>query len=152
MATRPVLVLIAALTVVLGTGAAMALNERTPAPNGAELYFHSPLDGTTVPPRIVVRIGLRNMGVAPSGVEMPNTGHHHLLIDTELRSLDQPIPADYNHIHLGNGQTEVRVTLPPGRHTLQLVLGDHDHVPHNPPIMSRRITVLVKERGGGVNQ
>jgi hypothetical protein len=92
----------------------------------------------------VVRIGLRNMGVAPAGIDKPNTGHHHLLIDTDLPPLDAPVPNDFNHIHLGNGQTEVRVTLPPGRHTLQLLVADRAHVPHDPPVVSKKITIRVR--------
>ncbi len=114
------------------------------APKGAEVYFHYPADGIRIPQRFTVRIGLREMGVAPAGVEKAGTGHHHLLNDTDLLRPDQPIPSDYNHIHLGNGQTEVVITLPPGTHTLQLVLGDHAHYPHVPPVMSKMITVYVR--------
>jgi hypothetical protein len=117
---------------------------RQPAPKGAQVYFHYPLDGLRVPERFTVRMGLKEMGVAPAGTEWPNSGHHHLLIDTDPGPLDQPIPADYNNIHLGNGQTEVVVTLPKGRHTLQLLLGDHAHIPHDPPVMSRKITIYVR--------
>ncbi|MDP3257252.1 MAG: DUF4399 domain-containing protein [Bosea sp. (in: a-proteobacteria)] len=117
---------------------------RKPAPKGAEVYFHYPLDGLRVPERFTVRMGLKEMGLAPAGTEWPATGHHHLLINTEPGPADQPIPADYNNIHLGNGQSEVVVTLPKGRHTLQLLLGDHNHVPHDPPVMSRKITVYVR--------
>jgi Domain of unknown function (DUF4399) len=81
--------------------------------------------------------------VAPAGIDKPNTGHHHLLIDTKLPPLDDPIPNDFNHLHFGAGQTEAIVTLAPGRHTLQLLLGDENHVPHNPPIMSKPIRVYV---------
>jgi Domain of unknown function (DUF4399) len=81
--------------------------------------------------------------VAPAGIDRPNTGHHHLLIDTTLPPLDEPIPNDFNHLHFGAGQTEAIVTLSPGRHTLQLLLGDENHVPHNPPIMSKPIRVYV---------
>ena len=84
------------------------------------------------------------MGIAPAGINKPNTGHHHLLIDTDLPPLDRPIPNDYNHLHLGNGQTEIRVTLPPGVHTLQLLVADAAHIPHNPPIVSTKITVRVR--------
>ena len=111
---------------------------------GALVYFHYPLDGLRVPERFTVRIGLKEMGVAPAGIDRPLTGHHHLLIDTEPGPPDQPVPADYNHIHLGNGQTEVVVTLPKGTHTLQLLLADHTHTPHDPPVMSRKITVYVR--------
>lgn len=117
---------------------------RTPSPPGARVYFQSPTDGSHVSQRFTVRAGLKDMGVAPAGVVKAATGHHHLLVDTDMVSFDQPIPSDYNHIHLGNGQTEVVLTLPPGRHTLQLLLGDHDHVPHEPPVMSEKITIYVR--------
>lgn len=117
---------------------------RQPAPKGAEVYFHYPLDGLRVPERFTVRMGLKEMGLAPAGTAWANTGHHHLLINTEPGPPDQPIPSDYNNIHLGNGQSEVVVTLPKGRHTLQLLLGDHNHVPHDPPVMSRKITIHVR--------
>lgn len=117
---------------------------RQAAPPGAQVYFHYPIDGLSVPERFTVRIGLRGMGVAPAGVNHARTGHHHLLIDTEPGPPDQPIPSDYNHIHLGNGQTEVVVTLPKGRHTLQLLLGDYTHTPHDPPVMSPKITINVR--------
>ena len=113
------------------------------APEGAEVYFHYPVDGIRVPQRFTVRIGLRGMGVAPAGIVKEGTGHHHLFIDADLIRPDQPIPSDYNHLHLGNGQTEVVVTLPPGPHTLQLVVGDHAHFPHVPPVISKKITVYV---------
>ncbi|KRE13058.1 hypothetical protein ASE66_21610 [Bosea sp. Root483D1] len=117
---------------------------RQPAPRNAIVYFHYPLDGLRVPERFTVRIGLKEMGVAPAGIDKPGTGHHHLLIDTDPGPPDQPIPSDYNNIHLGNGQTEVVVTLPKGTHTLQLLLGDHTHTPHQPPVMSQKITVYVR--------
>jgi hypothetical protein len=86
------------------------------------------------------------MGVAPIGVNRPNTGHHNLLVDVDLPPFDQPIPADYNHIHLGSGQTEVLLTLSPGPHTLQLLLGDYQHMVHQPPVISKKITVYVRQR------
>lgn len=116
---------------------------RTPAPNDAAVYFIYPRDGTRIFATSTIRFGLRNMGIAPAGVVRPNTGHHHLLIDVPTPPLDAAIPADLNHIHLGNGQTERKITLPPGEHTLQLILGDDQHVPHDPPILSERITVYV---------
>lgn len=119
----------------------------TPAPNDAAVYFVYPRNGDTIFPTSTIRFGLRNMGVAPAGIVKPNTGHHHLLVDVATPPLDAAIPADLNHIHLGGGQTERRITLPPGEHTLQLILADHDHVPHDPPIMSERITVLVAPGG-----
>ena len=124
---------------------AVALAE-TAAPPNAKVYVISPKDGDTVTSPFKVQFGLSGMGVAPAGVEKPNTGHHHLIIDTTLSAdeLKQPIAADAKHVHFGGGQTEAMVTLPPGKHTLQLVLGDWSHVPFNPPIMSQVITVTVK--------
>lgn len=117
---------------------------RQPSPPGAQVYFHYPIDGLSVPERFTVRIGLRGMGVAPAGINHARTGHHHLLIDTDPGPPGQPIPSDYNNIHLGNGQTEVVVTLPKGTHTLQLLVGDHTHTPHDPPVMSKKITIYVR--------
>jgi uncharacterized protein DUF4399 len=117
---------------------------RTPAPRDAYVYIGWPLDGAVVGTKFKVWFGTRNFGVAPAGVQKANTGHHHLLIDVDLPPLDQPIPNDHNHLHFGLGQTETIVELPPGRHTLQLLMGDENHVPHNPPVMSRRITITVR--------
>jgi hypothetical protein len=119
----------------------------TPSAPGAEVYFSDLKDGATIPPKATIRFGLREMGVAPAGSDRANSGHHHLLIDTELPPLDKPIPNDFNHLHFGTGQTEAEVTLKPGPHTLQLLLGDKDHIPHNPPVMSPRIRVVVAEAG-----
>lgn len=119
---------------------------RTPAPNDAAVYFIYPRNGETIYPTSTIRFGLRNMGVAPAGVVKPNTGHHHLIVDAETPPLDVAIPADLNHIHLGGGQTERVITLPPGEHTLQLILADDQHVPHDPPILSERIKVIVATR------
>lgn len=138
------LLLVAALAPISAPLRAQTAGPRQPAPRNAMVYFHYPLDGWRVPERFTVRIGLKEMGVAPAGVDKPGTGHHHLLIDTDPGPPDQPIPADYNHIHLGNGQTEVVVTLPKGTHTLQLLLGDHTHTPHRPPVLSQKITVYVR--------
>jgi hypothetical protein len=117
----------------------------TPSPQGAVVHFVGLNDGAKVPTRVTIRFGLRDMGVAPAGLERENSGHHHLLIDTELPPLDKPIPNDFNHLHFGAGQTEAEVTLKPGPHTLQLLFGDKDHVPHNPPVMSPRIRVVVAD-------
>lgn len=124
---------------------AMALSE-TAAPPGASVYFISPKDGDTVTSPFKVQFGLTGMGVAPAGVDKPKTGHHHLIIDATLspEELKQPIAADANHIHFGGGQTEAMVTLPPGQHTLQLVLGDWSHIPFDPPIVSPVIIVTVQ--------
>ena len=126
-------------------GAAMAADlPRSPAPKDAELYFISPQDGATVKSPVTVRFGLRGMGIAPAGVAIENTGHHHLLIDAELPPGNLPVPADANHVHFGKGQTEAAVTLAPGRHRLQLLLGDHLHIPHDPPVASNPITITVE--------
>src|SRR5712672_2790972 len=125
-------------------GLALAWTALHLAPAGAEVYFHYPSDGARVPQRFTVKIGLKEMGVAPAGVVKEFTGHHHLLVDTDMVPPDQPIPSDYNHIHLGNGQTETVLTLPAGTHTLQLLLGDHLHVQHKPPVMSKKITIYVR--------
>jgi hypothetical protein len=118
----------------------------TAAPENAQVYFIWPSDGTVIHGgKFWVRMGLRNMGVAPKGTDVAGTGHHHLLIDTDLpENMDEAIPNDRNHLHFGAGETEARVELPPGRHTLQLLLGDKDHVPHNPPVYSKKITVTVQ--------
>jgi Domain of unknown function (DUF4399) len=119
---------------------------QTAAPPNAVVYIISPKDGDTVTSPFKVQFGLSGMGVAPAGVDKPNTGHHHLIVDTTLspEELKEPIGSDARHIHFGGGQTETMVTLPPGRHTLQLVLGDWSHIPFNPPINSAVITVTVK--------
>ncbi len=118
--------------------------ERTTAPDNAALYFISPADGATLSNPITVRFGLNNMGVAPAGIKYDDTGHHHLLVDTELPSLDFPIINDENHLHFGKGQTEATLELAPGEHTLQLLLGDFAHIPHEPAVMSERITITVE--------
>jgi hypothetical protein len=118
--------------------------ERTPSPAGAEVYIISPKDGAKVTSPVVVRFGLKGMGIAPAGVKFDNTGHHHLLIDTAAPAdLGSPLPASDKVVHFGKGQTEASVTLAPGKHTLQLLLGDQSHIPHNPPVMSKKITVTV---------
>ena len=124
--------------------AAAADLPRSPAPKDAELYFITPKDGETVTGPVTVRFGLRGMGIAPAGMAMENTGHHHLLIDTDPPPSNLPIPADANHVHFGKGQTEATVTLAPGRHRLQLLLADHLHIPHDPPVVSKPVTIVVK--------
>ena len=118
--------------------------ERTPSPEGARIYFIGISDGDKVSSPLVVRFGLSGMGVAPAGTQNPNTGHHHLLIDGELSDFSIPIPSDETHRHFGGGQTEVSIDLAPGDHTLQLVLADYRHVPHEPPVLSERIRVTVE--------
>jgi hypothetical protein len=119
---------------------------QTPSPAGAKVYIINLKDGAEVTSPFLVQFGLSGMGVAPAGVEKPNTGHHHLLIDTKMtdEQMKQPIPADDTHKHFGGGQTEAMVTLPPGQHTLQLLLADWTHIPHVPPVMSEPITITVK--------
>ncbi|MGH8249316.1 MAG: DUF4399 domain-containing protein [Steroidobacteraceae bacterium] len=131
----------------LGAVATVALTAdllRSAAPEGVELYFISPTDGATVAGPVTVRFGLSGMGIAPAGIAMENTGHHHLLIDAELPAYDRPVPADDRHVHFGKGQTEAVVKLALGRHRLQLLLGDHLHIPHEPPVVSKPIAITVR--------
>ncbi|GAA3547567.1 DUF4399 domain-containing protein [Zobellella aerophila] len=117
----------------------------TSSPEGAKAYIISPADGEQVAQEFTVRFGLAGMGVAPAGVEKANTGHHHLLINAgELPDMSTPMPASERLLHFGGGQTEAQLTLPPGDYTLQLVLGDHLHVPLQPPVVSEQIRVTVK--------
>jgi Domain of unknown function (DUF4399) len=130
----------------LVSAAAFATAGETPAPADAKVYFIDLKDGDTVTSPVTIRFGLSGMGIAPAGVEVPNTGHHHLIIDDKIEgeALSEAIPMDEKHLHFGKGQTEAIVTLPKGQHTLQLVLGDWTHVPHKPPVMSERVTVTVE--------
>ena len=114
------------------------------SPEGASLYFIGLADGDSVTSPLTVRFGLNGMGVAPAGVEAPSTGHHHLLIDlAELPDMSQPLPATLQVVHFGGGQTETLVELEPGEHSLQLLLGNHLHIPHDPPVISEKITITV---------
>jgi len=136
-------------------GAALALTlaaslsasaQNTPSPEGARVYFINLENGDHVQSPVLVQFGLSGMGIAPfglTGAGTENTGHHHLIVDADAPPAGVPIPADMMHVHYGRGQTEATVTLPPGQHTLQLVLGDALHIPHNPPVMSERITITV---------
>ena len=119
----------------------------TPAPDGASVYFINLKDGDTVSSPVLIQFGLKGMGVQPAGVEGKlNTGHHHLLIDSKIEGedLDFSIPSDDQHRHFGGGQTEAMIELSPGTHVLQLIQGDMNHIPHNPPVMSERITITVE--------
>ena len=138
--------MIAAVVAVAALAAIGPAAAQTPSPAGAQVYIINLKNGDTVSSPFKVQFGLTGMGVAPAGVEKPNTGHHHLIIDTKLSAdeLKAPIASDAKHVHFGAGQTEAMVTLPPGQHTLQLVLGDWSHIPHVPPVMSEPITVTVK--------
>lgn len=126
--------------------AAPAFAGETPAPEGARAYIVSPVDGATVTSPVAIVFGLSGMGVAPAGVDAENTGHHHLLIDVPLDEidLDNPLPADDNYIHFGAGQTETTRDFAPGQHTLRILLGDLNHIPHNPPVMSDLVTITVE--------
>jgi hypothetical protein len=132
------------ISLILFVIAVPAMAGNTPAPKDAKLYFISPAHGATVTNPVRVVFGLSGMGVAPAGVNHDKTGHHHLLIDTAVPPANAPIPKDERHLHFGGGQTETRLTLSPGRHTLQLLLGDFAHVPHHPPVMSEKITIEVR--------
>jgi len=119
-------------------------NAATPSPAGAKESILSPADGATVSSPVTVKFGMEGMEIVPAGTDKPNTGHHHLLIDAELPPMNAAIPKDATHMHFGKGQTEASITLAPGKHTLQLLLGDKDHMPHNPPVYSQKITITVK--------
>ena len=118
---------------------------RRAAPAGAAAYIIEPANGAVVGNPVRVVFGLRGAGVAPAGVEREGAGHHHLLVDAELPAdLGLPLPNNDNYRHFGGGQTETSFELAPGMHTLQLVLGDELHIPHDPPILSERITIEVR--------
>lgn len=124
----------------------------TPAPEGAEVYFVNLEDGATVTAPVTVLFGLKGMGVAPAGTETEATGHHHILVNRPplgegpegSEELNVSLPADDHHRHFGGGQTQVTLDLEPGTHTLQLVMGDRNHVPHDPPVASEVITITVE--------
>jgi Domain of unknown function (DUF4399) len=118
--------------------------KKVAAPAGATVYFANLKNGDIVSSPLLVQFGLRGIGVAPAGVEKENTGHHHLLIDVAELDVNNGLPMTDNIRHFGGGQTEVRVELKPGTHTLQLLLADHNHIPHHPLVISERITVTVK--------
>jgi opacity protein-like surface antigen len=137
------LIAAAAVAVALA-GTAFAQDFRQPAPAGAKVYFIEPKDGAEITGPVTVKFGLAGMGIAPAGVEKKDTGHHHLLINQKLADNMAAIPTDDKHRHFGLGQTETSVTLPAGKHTLQLYLADHQHIPHNPAVTSEVITITVK--------
>jgi hypothetical protein len=116
-------------------------------PKDAEVYFIAPADGATISGKVTVKFGLVGLGVAPAGVDKPKTGHHHILIDADIPqngALQEPIIMDEHHRHFGGGQTETVLELSPGQHTLQLLMGDMNHVPHDPPLASEKITITVQ--------
>jgi hypothetical protein len=140
--------IIATFSITLGA-AGVAVAEagipRSGRPDDARVYFITPTAGETVTSPVTVRFGLAEMGVAPAGVEKGGTGHHHLIVDAELPPVGLPVPATDHYRHFGHGQTEVVLELAPGEHTLQLLLGDHLHMPHDPPVISERITISVEK-------
>jgi Domain of unknown function (DUF4399) len=119
-------------------------SDRTPSPAGAKVMILEPADGATVKSPITVKFGVEGMEVAPAGTDKPNTGHHHLYIDSALNNDGSAVPADANHIHYGKGQTEAQIELPPGKHTLQDVFADKNHIPHDPPVVSDVVTITVE--------
>ena len=129
------------LTAVAAAESGLPRSER---PEAARVYLISPTEGEVVTSPVTVRFGLDQMGVAPAGVDKKHTGHHHLIVDAELPPADLPIPKNEHYRHFGGGQTETTLELPPGKHTLQLMLGDHLHIPHDPPVTSERITIEVR--------
>jgi hypothetical protein len=137
--------LLASCAMIMSMGA--FADDRSAAVPGTELYFVAPADGAIASNPVTVRFGLKGMGVAPAGIKFEGAGHHHLFIDTDVPAdLSQPLPPAVENkiMHFGKGQTEVTLTLAPGKHTLQLCLGDYLHVPHNPPVVSKKITITVK--------
>jgi hypothetical protein len=136
--------MLAASAAVLAPPPLANAEERKPMPDNAREYIIWPSDGQVIPGgKFWIRMGLSGAGIAPAGVDKKYTGHHHLLIDVDLPALDAPIPNDKHHMHFGLGQTEAHIELPPGRHTLQLLLGDAEHIPHQPAVYSQKITVIV---------
>ena len=123
---------------------ALADGERTPAPAGAKVFIIEPVDGATVSSPVTVKFGAEGVDIVPAGTDKPNSGHHHLLIDTQIPDLSSAIPKDEHHVHYGKGQTEATVELKPGKHTLQLLLGDKNHIPTDPPVESSAVTITVR--------
>lgn len=117
---------------------------RSASPEGARVYFIAPADGETVTSPVLVEFGIEGMSVVRAGDMTPNSGHHHLIVDADLPPAGLPIPADANHIHFGDGSTSTQLNLEPGQHTLELLLGDHLHIPHDPPVSSGKITITVE--------
>ena len=137
------ILLLALFTLTLNTACAQDM-PRTASPEGASVYIIAPADGEIVSSPVTVKFGLQGMGIAPAGITYPGSGHHHLLVNaTELPAMNMPIPADDVHRHFGKGQTETKLELAPGTYTLQMLLGDQSHIPHDPPVMSEQITIVV---------
>ena len=144
--TRQFIMSVLVLSGLLTSAVAADKLEKRKSPKGAKAYIISPKDGKTVGKKFTVRFGLKGMGIAPAAIDNENTGHHHLLIDVDkLPNLDLPLVATDSIRHFGGGQTEVQLELPPGKHTLQLVLGDWIHLAHAPPVLSKKITITVRK-------
>ena len=140
--TRTILMAVAVLTGAVGIAGELVSS----SPEGASVYFIAPMNGERLKAPFSVKFGLNGMAVAPAGTDKPDTGHHHLLIDVdELPDLAKPLPANDHLKHFGKGQTETEITLSPGAHTLQLLLGNHLHIPHEPPLLSDQIRIIVVE-------
>jgi len=134
-----------AILAICGFGIPVALAEgRTASSENAEVYIISPVDGERLSSPVTIKFGLRGMEIAPAGTEKAQTGHHHLILDAPLPPFDEPVPADHNYRHFGKGQTEVTIELGLGNHTLQLLLADHNHIPHEPVVHSGRVIINVK--------
>jgi hypothetical protein len=143
MISRKSLTLLLPLLALITAGTCLAeQGVSTPSVEGSAVYIISPADGETVSSPVTIRFGLRGMGVAPAGTDIPTTGHHHLLVDTPAPALDKPLGSEVKHF--GKGQTETTLSLEPGEHSLQLILGDKAHRPHNPPVVSEKITITVR--------
>jgi len=138
---------VVAAAVVAAVVVAYPVAASTPRPADARLYIVAPTDGAVVESPVTVVFGLEGMGVAPAGIELEGTGHHHLLIDLPVAEvdLDSTLPADDHHRHFGGGQTQATIELAPGEHRLQLLFADHNHVPHDPPLVSEPVTITVRE-------
>ena len=141
---RRTLKYLAAATLAFGINAGAALAGSTPAPGNAQVYIIWPKDGRVIKGgKFWLRMGAKHVGIAPAGIRKKNTGHHHIIVDGALPPFDEEIPSNKTYRHFGGGQTEARLELPPGRHTIQLLMADHEHIPHNPPLFSEKITVVV---------
>ncbi len=132
------------LSIFLCLNVAAIYAAQTPSKLGSAAYFITPAHGEVVSSPVKVKFGLSGMGVAPAGAAVSDTGHHHLLIDVKDSNLHDAVPKDAQHMHFGNGQTETTIELAPGKHTLQLLLGDHNHMPHKPAVVSRKIIIYVE--------
>jgi hypothetical protein len=134
----------AAILALFLPAAALAESQGSPSAPGAKVFIIEPKDGAAVTSPVLVKFGIEGMEIASAGSDTPNSGHHHLIIDGKVDDMTAAIPADDNHKHFGKGQTEATIDLKPGEHTLQLVLGDKNHVPHNPPVESDVVKITVK--------